>query len=312
MKLRKSVFCMILALAVLFALPMAASAIGFNAETVYESVFVIYSGNALGSGFSIGKNCIITNAHVIEDISDVTVQTFDGDEFIARVLDMDEDKDIAVLVVEKELSYLPVADIDETSIGSDVYAIGAPQSLSYTLTKGVLSAKERAVGDYTYLQTDAAINQGNSGGPLLNDKGEVLGVNSMKLMDSEGIGLAIPITRVCEYLQSLDVPLDDHGNVSTVLDMPEAPAATDDPFQDSEIPGLPILPDDFLSVDTDVIIIVVISIFASGIVGTVLFMSLYIKERKKNKTLLAAMRNAATQPLTPQPPARDFDIEILE
>lgn len=296
MKLKKSLLSILLAAVLLLAAPLSAGAIGFNAETVYDAVFVIYSGDALGSGFAIGENCVITNAHVIDNVWDVTVQNYEGDEFSATVLDMDEDKDIAVLVVEETLPYLPVADIDKTHIGSDVYAIGAPQSMSYTLTKGVLSAKEREVGDYTYLQTDAAINQGNSGGPLLNDQGQVLGVNSMKLLDSEGIGLAIPVTRVCEYLESLDIELDAGGNVKGALDMPEAPPVTDDPYGDSyQYPGLPFE----LFIDEDMVALVIVSIFGAGIAGTILFLILYLKERKKNKKLKAELRNRPYYPNFP-------------
>lgn len=299
MKLKKTLLGMILVLVLLLALPLSVNAIGFNAETIYDSVFVIYSGDALGSGFAIGENCVITNAHVIDDVRDVTVQNYNGEEFPATVMDMDEDKDIAVLVVEEALTYLPVADIAKTNIGSDVYAIGAPQSLSYTLTKGVLSAKEREVSDYTYLQTDAAINNGNSGGPLLNDQGEVLGVNTLKLLDSEGIGLAIPITRVCEYMESLGIELEEGGNVKGRLDMPEAPPVTDDPYGDSyEYPGIPGLPFDII-ISEDIILLVVVSIFGLGIAGTVLFLILYLKERKKNKKLKAELQKRPYYPNYP-------------
>jgi len=85
--------------------------------------------------------------------------------------------------------------------------------MTYTLTKGTLSAKDRVIGNYTYIQLDAALNSGNSGGPLLTDSGAVIGVNSMKLNDSEGIGLAIPMTTVCAYLSSIGIDVDTNGNV---------------------------------------------------------------------------------------------------
>ncbi len=210
---RMLIFCF--AAAVLFAFTFSAAAILFDAEAVYESVFVIYSGNAIGSGFAVGENCIISNAHVISDPSEVVVRTYGGEAYAAIIIGMDERRDIAVLGVEGvTLQYLKLADQDELRVGDDVFAVGAPKSMAYTLTKGILSAKDRMIGSDSYFQLDAAINEGNSGGPLLNERGEVLGVNTMKLADSEGIGLAIPMETVCEYLRELELPLDAAGNVA--------------------------------------------------------------------------------------------------
>ena len=98
-------------------------------------------------------------------------------------------------------------------VGSDVYAIGAPESLAYTLTRGVLSAKDRKVGGRAYLQFDAAINSGNSGGPLLNDAGQVIGVITLKIDNAEGIGMAIPMSSVRDYLRFNGIEVDAVGNV---------------------------------------------------------------------------------------------------
>lgn len=98
------------------------------------------------------------------------------------VVAMDTTIDIAVLATnETTFTPLQTAGLSELNLGDDVYAIGAPNSLSYTLTKGVISSKERKVGSQSFIQTDAAINTGNSGGPLLNDAGKVIGVNSYKI-----------------------------------------------------------------------------------------------------------------------------------
>ncbi len=98
--------------------------------------------------------------------------------------------------------------------GDDIYAIGAPKGMAYTLTKGSVSAKERMIGKDPCIQIDAPINQGNSGDPLLNDAGEVLGMNTMKMSDSEGIGLAIPISRICDYLSSIGIALSNSGTAA--------------------------------------------------------------------------------------------------
>jgi len=208
-------------------LPFSAFAMGFDAETVYDSVVVVYSGNSIGSGFAVGEHCIITNAHVIEDTSAVMVRTYSGDNYRASVDSINTKLDIAVLAVSgvSFIAFKP-ADIDTVKVGDEVYTIGAPNNMAYTLTKGILSAKDRKISGQSYLQTDAAINTGNSGGPLLNSVGEVVGVNTMKMSDTEGIGLAIPITTVYSFLDGEGIPIDDNGRVN-VETTPENSSTTD-------------------------------------------------------------------------------------
>ncbi len=277
--------------ALLLATPVLA--IGFQAEEIYESVFVIYSGSALGSGFALGENCVVTNAHVIEDPEDVTVLTYGGQEFAARVVGMDPVLDIAVLAVPTTLPYLRVADPAKASIGDDIYAIGAPKSMAYTLTKGVISAKDRPVDRGTYLQIDAAINKGNSGGPLLDDTGAVLGMNTLKMTDSEGIGLAIPIDVVCTYLESLGIGLGTEGNVQGRLDAPsETPLPGHTP--DATEPGKK---QEKKSASPDPITL--IACVSLGL-NVVLTLALFFRRRKST-------------PPPPDPRERtDFEIDILE
>lgn len=220
--------CIAIVVVVLFTPTMSVYAIGFDAESVYESVMVVHAGNSLGSGFAIGENCIITNAHVVDNASSISVSTYSGDIFEAAVFACDEELDLAVLVVlDAEFSPLPVADIDACRIGDDIYTIGAPKSMTYTLTKGVISTKQRMVRAKEYIQIDAAINAGNSGGPLLNDSGEVLGVNTLKMSDSEGIGLAIPMRIVCAFLSDNNIELDDNSLVVGALQLSEPELPTD-------------------------------------------------------------------------------------
>lgn len=212
-RVKKTAAALSLLLILFNTLARPAQAIDFAAEKAYESVVVIYSGEVLGSGFAIGTNCIVTNAHVIDNVSQIRIATYDGDEHPATVVDMEEDLDIAVLRVDVSLPYLVIGSDRDARIGDDIYAIGAPRSLAYTLTKGILSAKDRRVGNHSYLQIDAAINSGNSGGPLLNARGEVIGMNTIKMMDSEGIGLSIPMTVICDFIRERGISLDENGNV---------------------------------------------------------------------------------------------------
>lgn len=224
MKTFKRIAIILFVLAMTLASSLSAYAIGFDTEEVYNSVFVIYSGNSMGSGFAIGENCIITNAHVINNQYDVIIETYGGEMKRAFIVALDERIDIAVIgVADATFTPLRVADLSTVSVGDDVYAIGAPNSLAFTLTKGVVSSKERLVSRQKFIQTDAAINTGNSGGPLLNDAGEVIGVNSYKMSDSEGIGLAIPIDVVVSFLETGEIELNESGNVvEPVIEDPPA------------------------------------------------------------------------------------------
>ncbi len=219
MKPHTTVLCFLIALGMLLAFPVSALAAGFDAEELYGLVFVIYSGSYYGSGFSIGENCIITNAHVIDDISSVEVKTYSGDILSASVAVFDEELDIAVLYVQDAvLDYLIVAEAEETGVGDDIYTIGAPNNLEYTLTKGIISAVQREIGGQQYYQIDAVIDNGNSGGPLVNEKGEVVGVNTMKLEGGGDIGFAIPMDAVCGCLEDAGIALFGSGNVKGRID----------------------------------------------------------------------------------------------
>lgn len=204
--------CTITFAVMMLAFSNDAYCMNFEPEAVYESVVVVYSEDSLGSGFAIGENYIVTNAHVISGKS-VSIRTYADTESPAFVVAMDSELDIALLYVE-DRKFVPLHISLECKVGEDVYAIGAPESLAYTLTKGVVSSKNRNVSGSTFIQTDAAINPGNSGGPLLNDNGEVIGVNSYKLNDSEGIGLAIPAVQLLDYLADQGITVNDNGNVT--------------------------------------------------------------------------------------------------
>lgn len=302
MKRVKVLSSLIIVVAILLATTLPAKAIGFVAEEAYESVFVVYSGNSLGSGFAVGKDCIITNAHVIGNEEDVTILTYGGEEYDAYVIGIDEKQDIAVLGVSGvEFPCLEVVDISSMNTGDDVYAIGAPKSMAYTLTKGVISAKEREVGLDTYIQIDAAINEGNSGGPLLNDSGQVIGVNTLKMSDSEGIGLAIPIDRVFEYINELGIQLDEDGNMvgeSAVVEDKEDEKEDETTAQTESNEKSDSRKN--ITVDTPVISIVMVVVFGIVIVGAILLIVL-VYRKKRNVKLKYDPRERT-----------DFDIDILE
>ena len=163
-------------------------------------------GYSIGSGVAISDGgYIVTNHHVIENANSITVYLANQTTTRASLLYSDSAMDIAVIKSEKNLPYLVCSD-DVPSVGEDVIAIGTPLSLDFrnTVTKGIVSALNRTVGisnsgGYTtymqnLIQHDASINPGNSGGPLLRTNGEVVGINTLKASDAEGIGFAIPIS----------------------------------------------------------------------------------------------------------------------
>lgn len=199
-------------------------------KKVYDAVLVVEtykSGRAIGSGTGFiykvsGEYAyIITNNHVVDGGDAIKITLTSGKTVDATVMGKDEYGDIAVLRIAK-VDNMVVASVGSTSsvsLGSTVFAIGSPISSEYsgTTTRGVISGKDRYLpisltnstsNDWIMrvIQTDAAINPGNSGGPLINMKGEVIGVTSLKLVDSEieGIGFAIPMEDVMEYVNKLE------------------------------------------------------------------------------------------------------------
>lgn len=165
----------------------------------------------VGSGFILSSDgFVMTNAHVVEDASEVLVTLPDKREFKAKIIGADKRTDVAVVKIDATgLPALKVGDVSKLRVGEWVMAIGSPFGLENTVTAGIVSAKQRDTGDYLpFIQTDVAINPGNSGGPLINMRGEVVGINSQIYSRSGGfmgISFSIPIDeaiRVSEQLRA--------------------------------------------------------------------------------------------------------------
>lgn len=168
-----------------------------------------------GSGVIISEDgYIVTNNHVVENADEITVTLNDNREFTARVIGLDADTDLALLKIDATgLSPIVVGDSDQLKVGEWVLAVGNPFNLTSTVTAGIVSAKARNLGAHkngieSFIQTDAAINAGNSGGALVNTRGELVGINAMLYSQTgsfSGYGFAIPTTimkRVVSDLQS--------------------------------------------------------------------------------------------------------------
>lgn len=157
---------------------------------------------AAGSGVIISKDgYIVTNNHVVRDANEITVKLNDNREFAARIIGLDETTDLALIKVDaKDLPAIVIGNSDDLKLGQWVLAVGNPFNLTSTVTAGIVSAKARSLGANgieSFIQTDAAINQGNSGGALVNEKGELVGINAMLYSQTgsySGYGFAIPTT----------------------------------------------------------------------------------------------------------------------
>ncbi len=201
-----------------------------SVSKVYDAVVIVKNYKygslyATGTGFvykkDAGRYYLLTNYHVIKEANQVKIVLTTGEEYEVTVLGGDQFADIAVLEYKsnKDLKVIEIGDNTKTKVGDTVFAIGAPLDssvYSWSVTRGVLSGKDREVAvkvasnttsDWimNVLQTDAAINSGNSGGPLCNVNGEVIGITNMKLIDSaiEGIGFAIPIEDATFYADAI-------------------------------------------------------------------------------------------------------------
>ena len=167
--------------------------------------------SALGSGFIIDeKGIVVTNNHVIQGAEDIVVRVNGDKEYKAKVLGSDPGMDIAVLQIETDEKFKPVkfGDSDKARIGDWVIAIGNPFGFGGTVTSGIISARNRSIGLSRYedfIQTDASINQGNSGGPLFNMDGDVIGINTAILGPSGniGIGFSIPSNNAKRVISQL-------------------------------------------------------------------------------------------------------------
>ena len=217
-----------------------ASVVGISIYKTKES----YTPSGYGSGIIMNDDgYIITNHHVVDGALGINVELENGETYVADIIGTDERTDIAVIRIDAE-GLLPAefGNSDELLAGERIVAIGNPggMSLAGTVTQGIVSALNRNISNGTYntsyIQTDAAINPGNSGGALINIYGQVVGINTAKIMsiDYEGIGFAIPINEAKPIIDSLIKYGDVYGRVKMGLTGQEIDEAA------SELNGVPV------------------------------------------------------------------------
>lgn len=193
------------------------SSVGIEVSAISHSYFGSYKTGGVGSGFILTENgYIATNNHVIAGAEEITVMLDDGTRHKAEIVGADSVTDLAVIKIEAEgLVPMEIGDSDLMRVGDSVIAIGTPAGIEFagTVTDGIVSAVNRPVEvqgangytkTMTLMQTNAAINPGNSGGPLINNKGQVIGINTLKLTEEyEGIGFSIPINSAMTIFDQL-------------------------------------------------------------------------------------------------------------
>ncbi len=198
-----------------------------NVERIGEAVALVRAPGSLGSGFVVdGAGHVVTNAHVVtgEQNIDVTLfertagtlekRVFERVEIVA----VNDAWDLALLRIRaedlagQELVWVPFGSMADVTQGEPVFAIGSPLGLERSVTEGIVSTKNRASSGMLFVQTTAAVNPGNSGGPLLNLRGEVIGVNSWILLGTEGLNFSIPVDTVKVFLENREAFAYDKTN----------------------------------------------------------------------------------------------------
>lgn len=211
------------------------------AQQYGEGVVLVQTPSGLGSGFIINsRGYCVTNVHVVERETKIATTIFHrgaGGEFVRRRIDdvkiiaLNPFLDLALLQipVQKDMPFQVVnlAPNNEQREGDEVFAIGNPLGLERTVSQGIISTRNRNFNGLVFLQTTANINPGNSGGPLFNLKGEVIGVTNMKLLFSEGLGFAIPVSYLKHFLENRDAFAFDKNNPNTGHRYLDAPRRQD-------------------------------------------------------------------------------------
>ncbi|HEV2453060.1 MAG TPA: trypsin-like peptidase domain-containing protein [Verrucomicrobiae bacterium] len=183
-----------------------------------QAVVQVRTPEGLGSGFFVNPDgYLITNFHVIEGDTEISVEVYSQDNNgqlardtykQVRIVAINKFHDLALLHIEDKnapkFKYLTLGSSDVLNVGDEVFAVGSPMGLERTVTEGIVSTKTRELEGELYLQTTTQINPGNSGGPLFNLAGEVVGVTNMKIMFGEGLGFAIPVELVKNFLDHRD------------------------------------------------------------------------------------------------------------
>jgi S1-C subfamily serine protease len=215
------------------------------AAKVGDAVVTVASDKGTGAGVIVNSDGhIVTNTHVVGEAEQVLVKLRNDEELTARVLRCNVERDLCLLKVERQ--YLPAAELASSAKlkqGQTVGAVGAPLGLSNSLTKGIISSLDREIQGQKYIQVDAALNRGNSGGPIINETGQVVGIATKVAREAENLGFAIPSDDVMTFLSEANITFQAAlGDApATAAAPPEAGPATEGeaPLPEQQAPDTP-------------------------------------------------------------------------
>ena len=193
-----------------FALLKASTSADFSGiiEDTIKSVVTIRTDISQGTGFIIDQEgYIVTNYHVMENAKSAGIFTYDSEAYSVNLIGYNSNFDIALLKISGDFEKLKLADSDNVQIGEKVIAIGNPLGLQFSVSEGIVSAVHRPgpSGVDAYIQTDAALNPGNSGGPLINKQGKVIGINNFKIGGGESLGFALESNYIEEIINEISM-----------------------------------------------------------------------------------------------------------
>jgi S1-C subfamily serine protease len=174
-------------------------------DKVIRSIVSVNTNKGQGSGVAIGEGLIVTNYHVVDSATKIKILTYDRNLHDGILIGFDEPFDIAIIKIDSDVKTLKFDDSDKIKVGERVIALGNPAGLSFTVTEGIVSAVNRKGpnGRSVYIQTDVPINRGNSGGPLVNANGKIIGINNFKIGGYEGLGFALESNIVKDVLEKI-------------------------------------------------------------------------------------------------------------
>lgn len=175
-------------------------------EDSVKSVVTIITDVSQGTGFIItDEGYVVTNAHVLVGAREVSALTYNAEKIDAEFIGYNADYDLALLKISGNYNAIKLGNSDKVQIGEKVIAIGNPLGLQFSVSEGIVSAVDRegTNGAKAYIQTDAALNPGNSGGPLIDKAGEVIGINNFKVSGGENLGFALESNYIKEVINSI-------------------------------------------------------------------------------------------------------------
>lgn len=173
---------------------------------VIDAVVSVLTNTGQGSGAIISSNgYVVTNYHVIEGARRASVMTYDGNIYSVELIGYDTKNDLAILKIisNETFDYFDFGNSDNLVTGQKVVALGNPAGLSFTATEGIISSPSRTISGEQYIQTDVTLNPGNSGGPLINSAGKIIGIVNFKISNYEELGFAIPSNRVEDSIEKI-------------------------------------------------------------------------------------------------------------